>query len=207
VTRADPLTPSDPGVRRLALTAISLDIVIALRSDPDGLRLTQIAGAIGSPVSSVQAALRSLVQHGLAERVGPVPPRYRLTDHPAATPLERLALLLPEPAHVIGIVLRADPDVVYATVDRAGFVVGLEDGDRADGGTRLGEALSTVRGSRPDAPPVDISSMEELRRMLRVSLGLRARLDDAVAVKGRVGARGEAPYATSGEVAATPRRS
>jgi len=46
--------------RRLTLTPIGLDIVIALGQLPDGLRLSTLAHAIGSPVSSVQAALRVL---------------------------------------------------------------------------------------------------------------------------------------------------
>ncbi len=107
--------------RRLTLTPISFDIVVALGQLSDGLRLSPLAQAIGSPVSSVQAALRILVATRLAERVEAAPPYYRLnTANPAYQHLLGLAMVQPEPAHVAAILLRANPAVVFAAVDAGG---------------------------------------------------------------------------------------
>ena len=172
--------------RRLTLTPISFDIVAALGQVPDGLRLSPLAQAIGSPVSSVQAALRILVASGLADRLGPAPPHYRLAPtHPARDHLHRLSLVLPEPAHVIGIVLRASPAVSFACVDAAGFVAALPGGAPAARAEFLA-ALDSIRSDHPDVPPVDLHDADELARLITVSIGLRDRVREAIVLKGRV---------------------
>jgi hypothetical protein len=186
----------EPIGRRLALTPIGLDVVAALAHVPGGLRLTPLAGAIGSPVSSVQAALRILLANGLVVRDDNVPPDYALADHPAREPLIDLALVLPEAIHVLGLVLRASPAVSVATVDRDGFVVGLDPDAPAGARERLTTSLDAIARARSNAPPVQVSDLAELRRMTTVSVGLRARLTSAVALKGQAEfslGRGRAP--------------
>lgn len=176
--------------RRLTLTPISFDIVVALGQLPEGLRLSPLAHAIGSPVSSVQAALRILVSARLAERVDATPPHYRLNRaSPALDHLLGLSLVQPEPAHVVAILLRASPAVTFAVVDGGGFVAGVaqEDGGRADAPEGLlSGALDTIRASRDDVPPVELVEHEELARLLAVSVGLRSRIRDAIVLKGRL---------------------
>jgi hypothetical protein len=176
--------------RRLTLTPISFDIVAALGQLPDGLRLSPLALAIGSPVSSVQAALRILVSTGLAERVDAAPPHYRLDRaNPAHGFLLGLSMVQPDPAHVVAILLRANPAITFAAVDAGGFVAGVVGGTAGDEETdrdRLTGALETIRASRDDVPPVELMDQDELARHLAVSVGLRGRIRDAIVLKGRV---------------------
>jgi len=205
VTPAPGRSAPEPGGRRLALTPVSLDVVAALAHDPEGLRLTPLAHAIGSPVSSVQAALRILLANELVHRDGEVPPRYSLPDHPARPALIDLSILLPEPAHVLAVALRASPATVYAAVDRAGFVAGLDPDAEEGTRDRLLTTIRSVQAARGDTPPIDISPIEELVRMTGVSVGLRARLGSAVALKGRLpGRRGTAGATQTGVSTALP---
>lgn len=185
----------EPLGRRLAFTPISLDVVAALAHDPAGLRLTPLSQVIGSPVSSVQAALRVLLANGLVGRDREQPPSYRLTAHPAVASLVELAILLPEPAHALGLALRASRAVLYAAVDRDGFVAAVEGalGDPAH--DRLLRTIGTIADAHPGAPPVQLMGPDELARLVAVSVGSRARLASAVALKGRLDRIGRAPRA------------
>lgn len=174
----------EPIGRRLALTPIGLDIVAALAHDPDGLRLTPLAAAIGSPVSSVQAALRILMANELVVRDDGQPPIYALAAHPAREALVELAVILPEGVHSLGLILRASRAVALATVDREGFNAGLDPHASAAARERLMASLTAIAAARPDAPSVHVSELPELIRMASVSIGLRARLASAVPLKG-----------------------
>jgi hypothetical protein len=177
-------TAPDGPDRRLALTPIGLDVAVALAHTPDGIRLSALASAIGSPVSSVQAALRILVANGLARRVDVRPPRYALAPHPACDALVALGLAFPEAAHALAVVVRASPAVAYAAVDADGFIIGIAaEASKEDRG-RLEASIREIGAARPDAPPVETSSIDELGRLARVSVGLRTRLDSAVTIRG-----------------------
>lgn len=176
----------EPIGRRLALTPIGLDIVAALAHDPDGLRLTPLAAAIGAPVSSVQAALRILMANALVTRDAGVPPNYALADHPAREALVNLAVVLPEPVHALGLVLRASRAVAYATVDREGFHAGLDPQAPPAARERLMASLAAITAARSDAVPVHATDLADLIRLASVSVGLRARLTSAATLKGQI---------------------
>lgn len=176
----------EPLGRRLALTPIGLDVVAALVHDPRGMRLTPLAVAIGSPVSSVQAALRILLANGLVVRDRQTPPLYDLAPHPARDALIELSLLLPAPSHVLGVVLRASGAVAVAVVDRDGFAAGLETAPDEVPRHRLERSLETIARAHPDAPPVQVADLEEWQRLASVSVGTRARLQSAVVLKGAI---------------------
>lgn len=176
----------EPLGRRLALTPIGLDVVAALAHDPQGMRLTPLAVAIGSPVSSVQAALRILLANGLVIRDRQTPPLYALAPHPARDALIDLSLLLPEASHVLGVVLRASGAVAVAVVDRDGFAAGLEPALDEVLRRRLEQTLEAIARARPDAPPVQVADLEEWQRLASVSVGTRARLQAAVVLKGAI---------------------
>jgi len=176
----------EPLGRRLALTPIGLDVVAALAHDPHGMRLTPLAVAIGSPVSSVQAALRILLANGLVVRDRQTPPLYALAPHPAREALVQLSLLLPDAAHVMAVVLRASSAVAIAVVDRDGFAAALEpDADEVLRG-RLEDSLAMIARARPDAPPVKVADLGEWQRLASVSVGTRVRLQSAVPLKGSI---------------------
>ena len=174
------------GTRRLTLSPIGFDIVLALSQAPDGLRLADIGRIIGSPVSSVQTALRILIANRLVERAHVDPPRYGLSaEHPAREELASLATVLPEPAHAIGIILRANPTVRYAAVDGQGFLVAeRRDTDRA-AVEALDRHLALVAEARSDAPALMRMTDDELGRLAKVAMGLRARVRQALTIKGR----------------------
>jgi hypothetical protein len=173
-----------PG-RRLTLSPIGFDIVLALSQAPDGLRLADIAHVIGSPISSAQTALRILVANDIAQRLAKDPPRYRLAPgHPAHSELISLAAVLPEAPHAIGVVLRANPAVAYAAVDSEGFLVAERLDSGAEAVDLLDRQLGMIAGARQDAPEVMRIPEDELERHLRVAVGLRARVRRAVTIKG-----------------------
>jgi hypothetical protein len=165
--------PTGPA-RRLTISPIGFDIVLALSQAPSGLRLAELSHTIGSPVSSVQTALRVLVANGLVRRLEEDPPRYALSpDHPAAAELASLATVLPEAERAMGILLRANPSVAYAGVDGVGFIVAVDESNAAR--ASLDRHLALVAAARPSTPNVLRMTSDEFRRMLRVSIGVRAR--------------------------------
>lgn len=191
----------EPVGRRATITPIGLDVVVALAQDPEGLRLSPLAHAIEAPVSSVQAVLRNLTAAGLVARTGANPPRYRLAAHPARDALLRLALVLPEPVHVLSVILRASPAVSFAAVDRAGFIaaIGPSTGDAHL--ERLRSSIGDVADARDTSPPVELRPAAELARLLSVSVGSRARVASAIPLKGRLAAAAERRVAAGGVAA------
>jgi hypothetical protein len=172
--------------RRLTLTPIGFDIVIALSQAPGGMRLSSLSHAIGSPLSSVQAALRILVANELTERHESPPPSYRLAaGHPAHDRLIALARVLAEPTHALAITLRANEGVVFAAADHGGFMAALADEPPPGARPRLNAALDEIRAARSGTPPVEVTDVGEFARLLDVSIGLRARVAAAGALKGR----------------------
>jgi hypothetical protein len=170
--------------RRLSISPIGFDCVLALSQAVDGLRLAELAHTIGSPVSSVQTALRILLANGLVVRVDDDPPHYRLSEsHPAVNELAALATVLPDAERAMGIILRANPAVTYAGVDGAGFIVAV-DGANEAATAALDRHLGLVAGARPSTPGVLRMPPDEFRRMLRVAIGLRARVRDAIVLRG-----------------------
>ncbi len=172
--------------RRLTLSPIGFDIVLALSQAPDGLRLAELSHIIGSPVSSVQTALRVLIANRLVSRPSVEPPRYALADdHPARDELASLATVLPESAHAIAVILRANPVITYAAVDKIGFLASERRSANAPASQALDKHLALVAQARPESPDVMRMSEEEFKRILRVSMGLRSRAAKAVTLKGR----------------------
>jgi hypothetical protein len=170
----------------LTLSPIGFDIVLSLSQVPDGLRLADLAHVMGSPVSSVQTALRVLVANDLVRREEVEPPRYRLApDHPARDELASLATVLPEPAHAIGVILRANPLVTFAAVDSLGFIVAERDEAPAEPREALDRHLGLIAASRSDTPAVMRASETELGRLLRVAVGFAGRAAKAHTIKGR----------------------
>jgi hypothetical protein len=185
--------------RRLTLSPIGFDIVLSLSQTPDGLRLADLAHVMGSPVSSVQTALRVLIANKLVNREEVDPPRYRLTpDHPARDELASLATVLPEPAHAIGVILRANPVVTYAAVDGMGFIVAERDVAAPASREALDRHLGLVADSRPEAPAVMRASETELDRLMRVAVGLKARAAKALTIKGRPPIKRDEPRGSGG---------
>lgn len=175
-----------PAGRRLTLSPIGFDVLLALSQAPRGLRLAEISHVIGSPVSSVQTSLKVLVSHGIVRREGDEPPRYRVApDHPASASLVATATVIADAAHAIGVILRASPAVAWAAVDAGGFVVGIADQPPAGSVETLDQQLAMIADSRPGGPLVERLPMAELDRLVRVALELRARVRRAVTIKGR----------------------
>jgi hypothetical protein len=174
------------GGRRLTLSPLGFDIVLALSQAPEGLRLADIGRIIGSPVSSVQTALRVLIANRLVERADVDPPRYGLSsEHPAREELASLATVLPEPAHAIGIILRANPSVRYAAVDSIGFLVAEKRDSDSAAVDALDRHLALVADARVDAPSLIRMTDDELGRLAKVAMGLRTRVHQALTIKGR----------------------
>jgi hypothetical protein len=173
-----------PAKGRLTLSPIGLDIVLAASQVPHGIRLSDLATVIGSPVSSVQTALRILMGNGLVRRQGGSAPRYGLAAaHPAHEQLVALATVLPEAEHAIAIILRANPAVSFAAADSTGFILAVDGGATEAAGLLEGH-LQLIRETRDRLPAIIVIPSLEFGRLVTVDLELRTRLARAVALKG-----------------------
>ena len=183
-----------PATGRLTLSPIGLDVILAASQVPHGIRLSDLATVIGSPVSSVQTALRILIGSGLIRRLGGSAPRYALAAHPAHEQLVALATVLPEAEHAIAILLRASPAVSFAAADRGGFILAVDDG-AAEAAALLDGHLGMIRATREPLPAIVRIPSPEFGRLLLVDLELRSRLQAAIVLKGSLprGPRASAP--------------
>jgi hypothetical protein len=185
----------------LRLSALGFDVVLALGSAPDGMRLSEIASAIASPPSSVQRVLGTLREAEVVVRSGGRTPLHRLNAaHPAREELVRVAAVLPEPAHALAIVLRSSPAVTFASYDGIGFVVALDD-RRTEAIAALDTQLGAVAGARLTTPDVLRVAADELSHLLEIMPGLRMRVRAGLLVKGRAPAGAMGP-ATKGSAQA-----
>jgi hypothetical protein len=176
------MTASQP---RLTLSPIGLDIVLAVSQVTHGIRLTDLATVIGSPVSSVQTALRILIGNGIVRRQAGASPRYGLAArHPAREQLVGLATVLPEPEHAIAILLRANPSVAFAGADAAGFIAAVDGDPSAETAARLERHLDLIRQTRDRSPALVQIPAVEFNRLVSVDLELRSRVERAVILKG-----------------------
>jgi hypothetical protein len=170
---------------RLTLSPIGLDIVLAVSQVSHGIRLTDLATVIGSPVSSVQTALRTLVANGLVRRQAGASPRYGLAGrHPAREQLIALATVLPEPEHAIAIILRSNPSVAFAAADPAGFIAAIDGEPDAETTARLERQLDLIHEARERRPAIVRLPAAEFNRLVIVDLELRRRVERAVILKG-----------------------
>ena len=170
---------------RLTLSPIGLDIVLAVSQVPHGIRLTDLATVIGSPVSSVQTALRILIANSVIRRQAGASPRYGLAGrHPAREQLVALATVLPEPEHAIAIILRANPSVAFAAADPAGFIMAVDGEPDAETTGRLDRHLELIRETHERLPAIIRIPAVEFNRLVAVDLELRRRVDGSVILKG-----------------------
>lgn len=175
----------NPSPRRPTLSPIGLDIVLAASQVPHGIRLSDLATVIGSPVSSVQTALRILAAHGIIRRHGGSVPRYGVSiAHPAWEQIVDLATVLPEPEHAMAIILRSNPAAAFAAVDAHGFVVAVDDSLDAEAHMLLERHLNLVRATHHPLPALLRIPFDEFGRLVAVDLELRRRLEAAITLKG-----------------------
>ena len=109
----------------------ALGVMAALEQRHGGLRLTEIAEAIGAPVSSTQVALAVLADDGLVSSDDTRPPRYRIPPGRQAD----AAMLLDVASrgagsgrdagrgHLLDAALRASSAVEFAARDEAGLLL------------------------------------------------------------------------------------
>mgnify|MGYP000088413569 CR=1 FL=1 len=164
-------------MERLIASRLALGVVVALDQRPEGARLLEIARALDAAASATQRAVEILLADGLVERDPGPRPRYRLrAEHPALEPLVALARRALPVEDALDIVCRANPAVVLAARDRAGYVIAVgRFADPADE-TRLRDAVEAVLADRPRACEVLVQGQDELRRALTRSGTLRRRL-------------------------------
>ncbi len=160
-------------------SGLAADLLLALGQLPDGGRLSELARAVRAPLSSAQSSLAGLVRAGLVEREAGPRSGYRLSPRGRQSrPVDR-----PSARHVVirlvDIVLRANPAIVLAARDEAGYVLVRRDGDPASE-----RAFNAIDDLSPEGQ-IRLSTFEaaEFWRILKVAIDLRARIGSAELVK------------------------
>jgi hypothetical protein len=169
----------------LSLSALSIDMLVALAQRPDGFGAGELGRIVEGAPTSIQNNFRVLLGHGLAERQGS---RYVLaSDTPGVEELVGAGLRLAAPAQALRLVLRANSAVEFASEDLGGFIVGLRAKADPSAMEALERSIATVRRGRPVAVPAILRfEMEELSRIMHTAVGLRTRIASAMVLKGVV---------------------
>jgi hypothetical protein len=159
-------------------------VALAASQHPGGLGLTRLARAIGSPVSSVQAAVHALLTTDLLRRVDSAPPRYRAnTERPSSVAVLDLAIALADPVHALAAVVRSNPTIQVGWVDAGGFIVGHTPGSSA-ASAAFDAAIDRLHRHHATVPPILRLGMPELAQLVHADRMLRRRLETAVMLVG-----------------------
>ena len=171
-----------PSIAALNLSALSLEIVVALGQRPSGMGAGELARITRGAPTSIQNQVRGLVGGQIVARDAG---RLALNPaHPARAELVALGLRLAPPRIAMRLVVSANPAVEFATVDDGGFVMALSDKPAVEDLATLDTALAIIRRDRADVPMIVRFSMEDLARILRSAVGLRTRIAAAELLKG-----------------------
>lgn len=109
---------------KLIASPLAIDLLVALTQRREGVRLAELASALGVPLTSAQRAMRILLADGAVEREGRTRPRYRLRpEHPGLAVLMDFAFHASPADRTLPIVLRASPSLEFAARDAAGYLV------------------------------------------------------------------------------------
>lgn len=168
----------------MSLSALSIDLVIALAQRPDGIGAGELARIVDGPPTSVQNALRRLTIHGLVTRRVS---RWTLeSSHPAASELVSLGLRLAAPQEALRLVLCASDRVEFACMDGGGFIVGTGTRATPKAAGAFATSLEAIRRGREDVPIVLQFEIDELARIIHSAILLRTRIGSADVLKGGI---------------------
>lgn len=121
------------------------------------------------------------------ERIERQPPSYRLAEgHPATDDLVSLASRLTPPDLALAIVLRSCRSVVFAARDALGVVVAIDPDGAAEDRSRLLATIERLSADPRCSGAISVFEADELARLIRVDLALRARLAAAEPLRGRL---------------------
>ena len=166
------------------MSALSLEIVVALAQLPRGAGSSELARIVEGPKTSVQSALRLLVRHGIVAQANG---QFSLVDQrPGVAELVALGLRLGEPVDTIRLVLRASDVVEFACVDAGGFIVGERVRAEPDEAEAFESSLAAIARGRADTPIVLRFELDELARITHSAIGLRTRVAAAEILKGGI---------------------
>lgn len=166
---------------------VALGVIAALTQSPEGgASQRALARALGTPDSSVQAALALLLRERVVTRQGSrARARYwQEQAHAAAGDLIGVALNALDTQRVLEVLLRANEEVEFASVRRDGarlrlFVVFTEGADAAQ--VRLSRALDRIRTADVE---LFAETHDELIRRLRDEPALREQAAAGRVLKG-----------------------
>jgi uncharacterized protein len=160
------------------------EVILAL-SQLRQARLSQIAAAIGAPLTSAQRATATLRANGIVLASGSRNPDYGLDpEHPAAEAAVELAHRIIPPERAMDIVVRSSPAVESAGRDRHGYVIILSPFADQAAAARLEASLVRINRSRPDAIAFDLVERDDLRDRMREDAALLERGRRLVEVRG-----------------------
>lgn len=147
---------------RLVASDIALATLLLLSQRPTGLRISQVAAALGISFSGADRALEILAADNLTSRDGR---RYRLGDSARAAEAVRFALASLDRTTALGALARANESVEFCGVDEAGALVVLRRFAEPADVERLRQAVALLTNFQPDAT-VEVEAKEDLRETL-----------------------------------------
>jgi predicted nucleotidyltransferase len=166
----------------------------SLTQRDEGMRLAEVASAIGSRLSSAQRAVGALVDDGLVE-VDLPDRRFRSAEaHPASEAFAEFALRRLPLQRALDIVFRANPAVEFAGSDTRGYLVVVSPYAEPNDVARLQASVERVTRARHDSVPVEIAERSDLRDRLLDDPALRRRGLRLGVVKGSAGRTFRDPF-------------
>ena len=152
-----------------------LEVTSALTQRPEGMRLSEVAAALGSGLSTVQRAVNALADDGLVE-VDLAERRFTLARaHPAIDAFADYALRRLPIRRALDIICRANSAVEFAGSDAHGYLIVLSPYAEPGDVSHLHASVDRVTRARHDAVPVEIIDRSDLRERLFDDLSLRRR--------------------------------
>lgn len=156
---------------RLAASDNALGALLLLSQRPEGLRVSEVADALGISFTGAEKALDILVADHLVSRPGR---RYLPVDSARTREAVRFTLALLRPDEALAALARANPAVEFCGIDAKGVLVVIGRFAEPVDEARLHQALESLQEFHPDAR-IELASKGGLRDQLLEDLAPRRR--------------------------------
>jgi len=169
-------------VARLVGSDHALRALLLLSQRPEGLRISEVAAALGAPFTSAERALAVLAADRLVARSDR---RYLLAASSRSREGVRFALAFLDPPEAQAALARANPAAEFCGVDGEGVLIVIRRFAEPADEARLRRAIELLEGFHPEGR-VEFVDKSDLRERLRDDLAPRRRAERMRVLAGSV---------------------